>query len=45
LQLEMVKTNYMNDDELTFNENRANEVRGILRPTFERLAEYFMLDK
>jgi N-formylglutamate deformylase len=41
LQLEMVKTNYMNDDELTFNENRANEVRSVLRLTFERLIEYF----
>lgn len=37
LQLEMAKTNYMNDDELTFNESRANEVRNVLRPTFERL--------
>ena len=27
LQLEMTKTNYMDDDELTFNENRANEMR------------------
>lgn len=39
LQLEMAKTNYMNDDELTFNESRANEVRSVLRPTFERLIE------
>lgn len=37
LQLEMAKTNYMNDDELTFNESRANEVRSVLRPVFENL--------
>ena len=39
LQLEMAKTNYMNDDELTFNESRANEVRSVLRPVFERLVD------
>ena len=37
LQLEMAKTNYMDDDELTFNEKRANEVRNVLRPTFEKI--------
>ena len=37
LQLEMVKTNYMDDDELTFNEDRANEMRKVLRPVFEEL--------
>lgn len=37
LQLEMSKTNYMNDDELTFSEERANEVRSVLRPVFEAL--------
>lgn len=37
LQLEMAKTNYMNDDELTFNAERAREVRGVLRPVFENL--------
>ncbi|HEY0458412.1 MAG TPA: N-formylglutamate amidohydrolase [Pyrinomonadaceae bacterium] len=42
LQLEMVKTNYMDDDELTFNENRANEVRSGLRPVFENIIEYLM---
>ena len=42
LQLEMAKTNYMNDDELTFNENRALEVRSVLRPVFERLIEYLV---
>jgi len=40
LQLEMAKTNYMDDDELTFNKERANEVRSILRPVFENLIEY-----
>ncbi|HEY8563426.1 MAG TPA: N-formylglutamate amidohydrolase [Pyrinomonadaceae bacterium] len=40
LQLEMAKTNYMNDDELTFNESRANEVRSVLRPVFENLIKY-----
>lgn len=40
LQLEMAKTNYMDDDELTFNEMRADEVRKVLRLTFERLIEY-----
>lgn len=42
LQLEMAKTNYMNDDELTFNESRANEVRRVLRSTFGKLIEYFL---
>lgn len=37
LQLEMAKTNYMDDDELTFNENRADEMRKVLRPVFENL--------
>lgn len=45
LQLEMAKTNYMNDDELTFNEERANEVRSVLRPVFENLIEYLMRQK
>lgn len=42
LQLEMAKTNYMNDDELTFNEERANEVRSILRPIFEKLIDFLI---
>lgn len=42
LQLEMAKNNYMNDDELTFNETRASEIRKILRSTFENLIEYLM---
>jgi N-formylglutamate deformylase len=37
LQLEMAKIHYMNDDELTFNEARAEDVRKILRPVFEQL--------
>jgi N-formylglutamate deformylase len=40
LQLEMAKTNYMDDDELTFNESRAGEIRNVLRPVFESLIEY-----
>lgn len=40
LQLEMSKTNYMNDDELTFNGQRADEVRSVLRPVFENLIAY-----
>lgn len=37
LQLEMAKPNYMDDDELTFNESRADEMRKVLRPVFEKL--------
>lgn len=40
VQLEMAKDNYMNDDELTFNEDRAAEMRKILRPVFIKLIEY-----
>lgn len=40
LQLEMTKTNYMDDAELTFNENRADQMRSILRPVFEELISY-----
>jgi N-formylglutamate amidohydrolase len=42
LQLEMAKTNYMNDDELTFSEERANEVRSVLRPVFEKLIGFLL---
>lgn len=42
LQLEMAKTNYMDDDELTFNEARADEVRNVLRPVFEKLIEFLV---
>ncbi len=37
LQLEMAKTLYMNDDELTFDSERADDVRTVLRPVFESL--------
>ncbi|HLL99424.1 MAG TPA: N-formylglutamate amidohydrolase, partial [Pyrinomonadaceae bacterium] len=37
LQLEMCKTHYMNDDELTFSEERAREMRSLLRAVFEKL--------
>jgi len=40
LQLEMAKTNYMNDDELTFNKARADEIRSVLRPVFENLVKH-----
>jgi N-formylglutamate deformylase len=40
LQLEMAKTNYMEDDELTFDEDRANEVRSVLCPVFEQLISH-----
>lgn len=42
LQLEMAKMNYLNDDELIFNETRAAQVREVLQPTFERLIEHLM---
>lgn len=42
LQLEMPKDNYLNDDELTFNQHRADEVRNVLCPMFEKLAELLM---
>ena len=40
LQLEMAKIHYMDDDETTFNQGRAGEMRKILRPVFERLIEH-----
>lgn len=42
LQLEMAKTNYMDDDELTFNESRADDMRKVLRPVLEKLIEYLI---
>lgn len=39
LQLEMVKTLYMDDEELNYNESRANEVRKILEPIFKNLIQ------
>jgi len=32
----------MDDDELTFNESRADEVRKVLRPVFERLIDFLV---
>ena len=40
LQLEMAKIHYMNDDETTFNEERASEMRKVLRPVFEELIKH-----
>lgn len=40
LQLEMAKINYMNDDELSFNQDRAEEMRKVLRPVFEQLISH-----
>jgi N-formylglutamate deformylase len=40
LQLEMAKIHYMDDDELTFSENRAEEMRKVLRPVFEQLISH-----
>lgn len=37
LQLEMTKIHYMNDDELIFNDERADEISKVLRPVFEQL--------
>lgn len=37
LQLELAKINYMDDEELTFNNYRADELRKVLRPVFENL--------
>lgn len=39
LQLEMNKILYMDDTETHFSEERANQVRSVLRPTFESLIE------
>ena len=40
LQLEMAKIHYMNDDELDFNEDRAREMRKLLRPVFQKLISH-----
>lgn len=42
LQLEMAKTNYMEADELTFSEARADEIRSVLRPVFENLIDFLV---
>ncbi len=39
LQLEMNKILYMNDEELVFDEDRANKVRAVLKKTFNKLIE------
>lgn len=42
LQLEMAKVHYMDDDELTFNDSRAIEMRKVLRPVFENLIGHLL---
>jgi len=42
LQLEMAKIHYMDDDELNFNHERAEEMRKVLRPVFEQLISHLM---
>ncbi len=42
LQLEMAKVHYMDDDELTFNDSRAVEMRKVLRPVFEKLTAHLL---
>ena len=37
IQLEMAKVNYMNDDELVYDEKRAGKMREVLVPLFENL--------
>ncbi|HYG19855.1 MAG TPA: N-formylglutamate amidohydrolase [Ohtaekwangia sp.] len=39
LQLEMVKANYMGDDELSYSRPRAEEIREVLKKTLGRLIE------
>ncbi len=39
LQLEMNKILYMNDEEIQYDEERAQKVRAVLRPVFENLIE------
>jgi N-formylglutamate amidohydrolase len=40
LQLEMAKIHYMDDDELTFSESCAEEMRKVLHPVFEQLISH-----
>ncbi len=40
LQLEMTKVNYMEDDELTFSEERSNRIRKILKSSFEAIINW-----
>lgn len=44
LQLEMSKTNYMNDAEEEFDENRANEVRAVLQKALKAVIEVLPRD-
>ena len=39
LQLEMNKILYMDDSETKFDESRANKMRAVLKPVFEKLVE------
>lgn len=39
LQLEMSKLKYMNDDELLYNDERADKMRSVLKGTFEQLID------
>lgn len=39
LQLEMSKVNYMDDAEVSYHEERANEMRSVLKATLSRLSE------
>lgn len=39
LQLEMIKSLYMEEDELTYSENRASEVKTLLKSTFKTLIQ------
>ncbi len=39
LQLEMNKVLYMDDEELSYHPDRANKMKDVLKPTFERLIE------
>jgi len=43
LQLEMTKKHYMEDDELTYSQARASEMKQILKSTFEVLIEYLRM--
>ena len=39
LQLEMTKVNYMDDNELTYNSERASTMRALLKKVFSKLIE------
>jgi N-formylglutamate deformylase len=42
LQLEMAKVHYMDDSETSFDEERADEMRKVLRPTLEQLIAHLI---